>query len=177
MKVSVFIATSLDGYIARKDGDIDWLMAADTSAGNEDYGYQAFADSIDCLVMGRNSLEKVMSFPQWPYEDKQVIVLSRTMKTVPDTLQGRIELYAGELDTLLERLDGEGCRRIYIDGGRTIQSFLQTGMVTDMTITTIPILLGEGLPLFDTMERSITLQHISTRAYPSGMVQSTYEIQ
>jgi len=177
MKVSVFIATSLDGYIARKDGDIDWLMSADTSGGTEDYGYQAFADSVDCLVMGRNCLEKVMSFPDWPYDGKRVIVLSTTIRDVPASLAGRIELYAGALTTLLERLQGEGCQRIYIDGGRTIQSFLQAGLVTDMTITTIPLLLGEGLPLFTESERTIALHHLSTDSYPSGFVQSRYELR
>ena len=117
-----------------------------------------------------------MSFPDWPYDGKRVIVLSTTIRDVPASLAGRIELYAGALTTLLERLQGEGCQRIYIDGGRTIQSFLQAGLVTDMTITTIPLLLGEGLPLFAESDRTIALHHISTDSYPSGFVQSRYEI-
>lgn len=176
MKVSVFIATSLDGFIARQNGDIDWLMSAGDPDDTEDYGYKAFSDSVDCMVMGRNSLEKVLSFSQWPYEGKRVIVLSSTMKQVPPQVAGKVELYSGPLQNLVNTLKAEACRRLYIDGGKTIQSFLREGLVTDLTITTIPILLGEGLPLFGTTGRDIKLKHINTEAYPNGFVISTYEV-
>ena len=176
MKISVYIATSLDGFIARKDGDIDWLMSADDSEGQEDYGYKEFSDSVDCMVMGRNTLEKVMSFPEWPYEGQRVIILSNALKEVPSSLTGKIELCSGAVVELVERLEHEGCRRLYVDGGKTIQSFLNEGLITDITITTIPVLLGEGLPLFGKTKEDIKLKHITTKSYPSGFVQSTYEI-
>ena len=176
MRVSVYIATSLDGFIARKNGDIDWLMAADNSDGAEDYGYKEFSGSVDCLVMGRKSLEKVMTFPDWPYEGKRVVVLSNTMKEVPPKVAGKVELYSGSLQALVDKLESEGCNRLYVDGGKTIQSFLHDRLITDLTITKIPILLGEGMPLFGNTGHDMKLKHIKTEAYPSGFVKSTYEI-
>ena len=175
MKASVFIATSLDGFIARKNGGIDWLMASSTPDDTEDYGYKAFFDSVDCMVMGRHTMEVVRSFNEWPYAEKRVIVLSNTLKEVPDELVDKIELYAGPLQALISKLERDGCQRLYVDGGVTIQSFINESLITDMTITTIPILLGEGLPLFGPTPHDIQLKHISTRSYPNGFVSSTYE--
>jgi dihydrofolate reductase len=176
MKVSVYIATSLDGFIARKNGDIDWLMAADNTESAEDYGYKEFLDTVDCMVMGRNCMEMVMDFPDWPYEDKRVVVLSNTLKEVPSKLGGKVELYSGSLTELVKRLENDGCKRLYIDGGKTIQSFLNDDLITDLTITKIPILLGEGLSLFGNTKQDIKLKHIATTLYPSGFVKSTYEV-
>jgi len=176
MKISAFIATSLDGYIARTNGDINWLMEADNSSGKEDYGYKKFSTTVDCMVMGRNSMEMVMSFPNWPYEDKRVIVLSKTLKTIPAQLQGKIELYSGSLKQLVTELKNDGSKRVYIDGGKTIQSFINEGLLTDITITKIPVLLGEGLPLFGKTRHDIKLKHIESKSYSSGFVQSSYEI-
>ncbi len=144
MKVSVYIGISLDGYIARPDGDIEWLMAADTSNGAEDLGYEAFSASVDCIIMGRNSFEKVLTFPEWPYAGKRIIVLSRTLKAVPAELEEHVTLYAGPIKELVEQLENDGCQRLYIDGGTTIQSFLNEGLITDLCITRVPVLLGEG---------------------------------
>ena len=176
MKVSVFIATSLDGYIARPNGDINWLMEADNSGGKEDYGYKEFSDTVDCMVMGRNSMEMVMGFPEWPYKSKRVIVLSNTLKETPSKLQDKVELYSGSLIKLVTELKNDGCKRIYIDGGKTIQSFINENLITDITITKIPILLGEGLSLFGETKHDIKLKHIESKSYPSGFVKSTYEI-
>jgi len=181
MKVSVFIATSLDGFIARKNGDIDWLMAAGNPDDTEDYGYKEFSDTVDCMVMGRNSMEIVTSFiatgaAEWPYEGKRVVVLSNTLKQAPAQLADKVELYSGSLTELVQRLEHEGCKRLYIDGGKTIQSFLHEGLITDLTITKIPVLLGEGLPLFGNAGQDIKLKHVKTEAYPGGFVQSSYEI-
>ena len=176
MKISVFIATSLDGYIARPNGDISWLMEADDSGGKEDYGYKEFSDTVDCMVIGRNSMEKVMSFPEWSYKGKRVIVLSNTLKEAPSQLQNKIELYSGSLIKLVAKLKDDGCKRIYIDGGKTIQSFINEELITDITITKIPILLGEGLSLFGKIKHDIKLNHIVSKSYPSGFVKSTYEI-
>jgi len=176
MKVSVYIATSLDGYIARPNGDINWLMEADNSGGKEDYGYKEYSDTVDCMVMGRNSMEMVMSFPEWPYKGKRVVVLSNTLKETPSQLKNKVELYSGSLVKLVTKLKDDGCKRIYVDGGKTIQSFINENLITDITITKIPILLGEGLSLFGNTKHDIKLKHIETKSYPSGFVKSTYEV-
>ncbi len=176
MKVSAFIATSLDGFIARTDGGIDWLNEIEPPHPSEDYGYAAFSSNVDVMVIGRHSLEVVMSFPQWPYENKKVIVLSRSLKSKPENINNKIEWYSGSLNTLIERLQHEGCQHLYVDGGKTIQSFINEDLLTDLTITTLPILLGEGIPLFSKTGRDIPLKHIKTQSYSNGLVQSTYAI-
>lgn len=177
MKGSVFIATSLDGFIARKDGSIDWLLAAGGESNEgEDYGYKAFFDSVDCMIMGRKTLEAVLGFPEWPYAGKRVIVLSHTLTEAPETFADKIELYSGSLAALIAKLEGEGHQRAYVDGGKTIQAFINENFIADLTITTIPILLGEGLPLFGKTQADIQLRHVSTQSYPSGFVSSTYEV-
>ncbi len=175
MKISVYIATSLDGFIARPDGDIEWLFAFNDPNDKEDYGYAEFMASIDCIVMGRKTLEKVLTFPDWPYE-KPVIVLSNTLKVIPEQCIGKIEIFHGTVDDLVIKLREEKRERIYIDGGKTIQSFLAGGYVSDMTLTRIPILIGSGLPLFGSISKDIRLKHIVTKSFPSGFVQSKYEL-
>ena len=145
IKVSVYIAASLDGFIARKNGDIDWLSTG--GEGGEDFGYTTFMASIDMIVMGRNTFEKVLTFGSWPY-DKKVIVLSNRDLTLPLHLTGKVETLHHPPRELLHELERRGSRHIYLDGGLTIQRFLREGLVNEMTITTIPILIGEGLPLF-----------------------------
>ncbi|MBK7058830.1 MAG: dihydrofolate reductase [Leptospiraceae bacterium] len=175
MKFSVFMATSLDGYIAKKNGDINWLMEAGNPDDPEDYGYAKFISTIDCIIMGRNTYEKVLSFPEWPYE-KQVIVLSKTLRDTPEKIQSRVELFNGSVDELVVRLTNSNHSHIYVDGGKTIQSFLEKGYISDLTLTRIPILLGDGLPLFGALPKELKLRHIVTKSFPSGFVQSTYEI-
>jgi dihydrofolate reductase len=175
---SVYIATSLDGFIAREDGDIDWLNAAnEVVSEGEDCGFFAFFDSVDCLVMGRNSFEKVLSFGQWFYGEKPVIVLSRNEVEIPGNLSKSVSWSSESPKTLSKRLVREGVKKVYIDGGITIQRFLQEGLVRDMTVTVIPLLLGSGIPLFGKLEKEIQLNHLSTKAYDFGFVQSTYEVK
>lgn len=174
MQVSVFIATSLDGFIARLDGAIDWLVGDGSDPA--DYGYNEFAASVDALVIGRNTYDVVRSFPEWPYEGKRVIVLSRTLSQSAADADLRLEISSADPQNLVADLERDGCRRIYIDGGVTIQSFLREGLVTDMTITRVPLLLGSGLPLFGPLDEDLRLRHVETRSYPSGFVQSRYEI-
>lgn len=171
----VFIATSLDGFIARKDGDIDWLTGLDTSA--EDHGYEAFIATVDGMVMGRGSFEKVRSFPEWPYEIP-VIVMSRTLnrRDIPDRLLGRVSLSRLDPPTLMNKLENDGWKRAYIDGGRIIRSFLRAGLVKDMILTHVPILLGQGRPLFGQLDRDMDLVHLETRVFPSGLVKSHYRV-
>lgn len=178
MDISVYIGTSLDGYIAREDGDIAWLdSATETPPPGEDCGYHAFMDSVDALVMGRGTLETVLGFPAWPFGEKRVIVMSRSLREAPAAVAARLELSRETPEQIAARLAGEGCRRIYLDGGRLIQSFLRAGLVTDLTLTRLPILLGGGRPLFGQLAADILLEHVSTTAYPFGMVQSVYRVR
>jgi len=175
MKVSVFIATSLDGYIAKSDGSIDWLMDKRYELEGEGFGYQELYDACDLLVMGRNSFEKVASFDEWPYPGKRVIVLSRTLQTLTKEIDN-VELFSGSVTALIEMLTMQDSTHIYIDGGQVVQSFLEEGVVTDMTITTIPILLGEGINLFGALSHEKHLKLTSAKGYDNGFVQSIYEV-
>jgi dihydrofolate reductase len=165
---AVFIATSLDGFIARPDGDIDWLTRAENLG---DTGYDAFIAGIDLLVMGRGTYEKVLTFGSWPYSGRPVLVLSSTLATDDE----RIEVHAS-LDELLAAIAARGARRVYVDGGKVIQSFLRGGLVDELTITYAPVLLGEGLSLFGATGHDVPLTHRSTRVLGAGFVQSTYVV-
>jgi dihydrofolate reductase len=175
MKASVFVATSLDGFIARKDGNLDWLGNAGEQT-SEDYGFQAFMDSVNVLVMGRNTYEKVMTFGAWPYGDKPVVVLSRRTVEIPVALQKTVFSSSETPRALVERLSTQGISHLYVDGGVTIQRFLDSGLIDEITITRIPVLLGEGIPLFGRLAKDISLVHRSTRVFDNGYVQSTYGV-
>ena len=144
-KCSVFIATSLDGFISRRDGSIDWLNEANAVVPEgEDCGYAQFMSSVDALVMGRNTFEQVLSFGAWPYGSTPVVVLSRQLKSLPGNVPATVTLSADDPATLVQRLSTEGLEHLYIDGGLTIQSFLSAGLIDEIIITTIPIILGAG---------------------------------
>lgn len=172
----VFIATSLDGFIARQDGDIAWLSSAST--GNEDHGYERFVSSVDGIVMGRGTFEKVLTFDAWPYR-KPVVVMSQSLRSnaLPSALSGKIEISVDTPEATLVQLSLKGWKRAYIDGGLLIQSFLRAGLIDDMTITRVPILLGNGRSLFGSLSRDLTLEHVETTSFPSGLVQSSYRIR
>jgi len=174
VKVSVYIAASLDGFIARKNGDLDWLPVP--IEGGEDYGYAEFMSDIDHIVMGRNTYEKVLSFGGWHY-DKKVIVLTSRDLDIPSNLTEKVEALHLSPRELLQTMNIRQSRHIYLDGGVTIQRFLREGLVDEMTITTIPILLGEGLPLFGTIHQDIHLKLLNSQAFQNGFVQSKYQIQ
>ncbi len=175
MKASVFIAASLDGFIARQDGDIDWL--GEPEEDGDDHGFTAFMDSVDMLVMGRNTFEKVLSFGvEWPYA-KPVIVLTSRPLEIPSDLVGRVESMAGTPAEIVEALEARGAGHLYIDGGKTIQAFLDAGIIQRLIITRIPILLGEGIPLFGPLANDIRLRHITTQTCSGGMVQSEYQVE
>lgn len=176
IQCSVFIATSLDGFIARKNGDLDWLPGSDGATGTEDYGFHEFFNSIDTLVMGRKTYEQVLTFKQWPYQGKRVVVLSSRFEKIPVKFAQDVEGTSATPKELTQRLSSSGSTHIYVDGGKTIQSFLQADLIQEMTITKIPILLGEGIPLFGTLADDIKLQHVSTRSFESGLVQSKYQV-
>ncbi|NBC19279.1 MAG: dihydrofolate reductase [Bacteroidetes bacterium] len=173
MNASVFIATSLDGFIAREDGAIDWLPTPDGT--DEDYGYQAFMDTVDVLVMGRHTYETVLSFGAWPYETP-VVVLSHRSIEQPEEQDASVERMAGPPREILQRLADRGLTHAYVDGGRTIQRFLADGLIQRLTITVVPVLLGEGLPLFGPLPHDVRLQLLDTRSFPNGLVQHRYAV-
>lgn len=176
LRCSVFIATSLDGFIAREDGSIDWLIAAQSSVPEgENCGYAEFMAGIDVLVMGRNTYEQVLDFDPWPYEELPVVVMSSR----PIDTRGRSSVRASgsSADGLAMELAALGYRRAYVDGGRTVASFLAAGLIDDLTITTIPVLLGRGRPLFAGISSDIPLDLGSSRWWPFGFVQNTYRVR
>lgn len=169
-KISVYIAMSIDGYIARKDGGLDWLNYG--HIGDEDYGFKKFIDNIDALILGRNTYEIVSSFDEWPYKDKRVIVLSNTLKNV----RKEAELFCGHLTHLASKLYSEGIKHVWVDGGITVSKFLEAGLVDDLTISIIAVALGSGIPLFSPIDKEHQFRLLSTKSYPSGLVQLKYEM-
>ena len=177
IKCSVFIAASIDGFIARPDGDIEWLHRPEyESSGLNGITYESFIATVDGLVMGRKTLEKVLSFPEWPYEGTPVIALSHQTLQIPAHLQDKVEVLAADVSTLVEQLAERGMKHLYIDGGQTIQAFLEAGLLNELIITRIPILLGQGIPLFGQIGHECELRHIDTWASDNGFVQSRYAI-
>ena len=171
MKAFVFIGTSLDGFIARANGDLDWLPAG----GGEPHGYDEFIASVDALVIGRKTFETVLAFDTWPYGQKPVFVLStRTLPPAP--LGATVESMSGPPADIVSQLEARGIRHVYVDGGITIQRFLQAGLIQRLIITRVPVLLGTGIPLFGPVPHDIILKHVGTRQYASGLVQSEYLI-
>ena len=172
---SVFIATSLDGFIARGNGDIDWLPTGADSAA-EDYGYAEFMKHIDAIVMGRMTYEKVRTFGQWPYGKTPVVVLATRKVDIPKELAKSVTTMSGNVEAIVNHLASRELTRLYVDGGATIQKFLNAGAIQRLIITRIPVLIGQGIPLFGYLEKDVLLRHIMTRDYPSGLVQSEYEV-
>ncbi len=185
MKCSVYIATSVDGFIAREDGSIDWLESSgkqDAEMGeNADMGFDDYISSVDCLIMGRNTMEIISSFhltpDQWPYRDTRIIALSNTVKEPPENLKDKVEMYTGDLRELIAKLEREGCKHAYIDGGKTIQTFLNLKLINEMTITLIPILLGQGKPLFGQTTQDIKLEEADAITFPNDFVQVNYKVR
>lgn len=176
MKVTVFCATSVDGFIARPDGALDWLDAANaTVPAGTDLGFAALLSEVDALVMGRKSYEKVRSFGEWPYGALPVIVRSRGSVEIPEDLAATVSASGESAPELLKRLAAQGHRHLYVDGGQTVQDFLRAGLVTDLVITLIPVLLGEGIPLFGRLPQDVRLRLMGTTATDFGFVQLRYQ--
>ncbi len=176
VRVSVYIGASLDGFIARPDGDIAWLNEAEPPEGGDDLGYGELYNAVDALVLGRGTFEKVMEF-DWPYGSKPLIVLSKSLKEVPEKLRNSVRIDRSEPQELLDKLAQAGVKHIYLDGGKVIQSFLREGLVDDMTLTTIPVLIGDGIPLFGSLEEDIKLDLLESRSWANGFVQSKYQVR
>lgn len=172
MSVSVFIGTSVDGFIARPNGDLDFLPFG----GGEPHGYDEFIASVDALVIGRKTFETVLAFPAWPYGDKRVVVLSSRPLDLSVARGAVVEQMSGPPAEIVSKLAASGAQHLYVDGGITIQRFLQAGLVQRLIITRVPVLIGDGIPLFGTLARDVRLRHIATQQYPSGLVKSEYHI-
>jgi dihydrofolate reductase len=171
VKASIFIGTSLDGFIARADGTLDFLPPG----GGEPHGYDEFMATVDALVIGRKTYETVLTFEAWPYGEKPVFVLS-TRALTPAPVGAVMERMSGPPAEIVSHLATRGIRHIYVDGGITIQGFLRAGLIQHLTITRVPVLIGSGIPLFGATTHDIPLKHIATRHYTSGLVQSEYEV-
>ena len=172
MTVSVFIGTSLDGFIARPNGDLDFLPPD----GGEPHGYNEFIAGVDALVIGRKTFETVLAMSPWPYGNKRVVVLSSEPVDLSAVAGGTVEQMSGSPAEIVSRLAASGAHHLYIDGGITIQGFLRAGLIQRLVITRVPVLIGDGVPLFGTLPRDVRLRHVATRHYPSGLVQSEYQV-
>jgi dihydrofolate reductase len=169
----VYIAASIDGFIARKDGSLDWLFDV-PNPDNSDYGFKEFLNIIDAIVMGRTTYELVLTFEEWPY-NKPVFVLSSTLKSVPKSVEGKAEVLNGSPDSIVKELNSRGYNNLYIDGGKTIQGFLKHELIDEMIITRIPILLCEGIPLFAALTKEQKYEHVKTEIFNNLLVKSHYK--
>jgi len=184
MRATVFVGTSVDGFIARLNGEFDFLPPG----GGEEHGYTAFMESVDALVLGRGTFETVLKFEQWPYGEKRVVVLSSRpldfalarqrggVASQTTRSQVNVEQMSGDPREIVARLDAEGVQHAYIDGGVTIQRFLRAGLIQRVIITRVPVLIGTGIPLFGVLDADVRLEHVATRSYASGLVQSEYTV-
>ncbi len=171
---TVFIATSLDGFIARPDHDVSWLTdPAYTPRDGTDFGYQDLIERTDAIVLGRRTYELVLGFDLWPYE-RPVVVLSSETPEIPEKLTDLVRHEQGDPAEIVERLAALGMTRLYIDGGETVRRFLDAGLIDELIVTRLPLLLGDGIPLFTTLAHERRFEHTRTEAYPEGLVQSAY---
>ena len=171
MKASVFVGTSLDGFIARVDGAFDFLPAD----GGEPHGHEEFMASVDALIIGRKTYEVVLSLGGWHYGEKPVFVLSSN-ELAPAPPGAMVERMSGDPTDIVSQLAARGFGHAYVDGGQTIQDFLGAGLIQRLILTRVPVLIGTGISLFGPVSSDIALKHITTRQFASGLVQSEYEV-
>ena len=172
MPASVFVGVSVDGFMARSNHDLDWLP----EGGGEPHGYDEFMASVDALVIGRNTFEKILTFDAWPYGQKRVVVLSSKPVDLSSVADGVVEHMSGAPAEIVKNLAATGANHLYIDGGVTIQRFLCAGLIQRLVITRVPVLIGDGIPLFGSLPSDVRLRHVATRDFPSGLVQSEYQV-
>ena len=143
-----------------------------------DHGYEAFVAGIDAIVMGRKSFDIVMTFEHWPYAKKVIVLSSRKVDLTAARARGAdVELMNAPPDKLVADLAARGLQRLYVDGGRTIQRFLRAGLIDRMIISTLPVLIGQGVPLFGPLDKDIRLELVASRTFPGGMVQTEYTVK
>jgi len=191
MKCSVFIAPSVDGYIASSDGGVQWLESVGKTLSKEEEAsdtmehfrnaFPSFIKSVDCMIMGSNLMNVLSGFnlspEQWPYVDTKIIVLSKSIKDVPKNLKGKLEIYSGDIPELMNKLEKEGYKHAYIDGGKTINSFLNLGLINELTLTQAPVLLGSGIPLFGTLSKQILLENAQAIAFENNFIEIKYTVK
>ena len=176
---SVFLGMSVDGFIARLDGDIGWLTGGAEPDGppddgeGGDFGFAEFVSGIDALLMGRATYDVIAPFAEWPYQGKPVHVLSTTLEEG----DARVAAVHRSFDEAVAALDEAGYRRVYVDGGRTVHTALRAGLIADLTLARVPVLIGTGHTPFGELAADIPLEHARTREFPGGMVQSTYTVR
>ena len=173
MKTVAYIGTSLDGFIARKNGEIDWLVQFDSDEINQSYA--KFSSEIDAILMGSGTFEKVLTFRDWFYRQK-VFVLTSQIKQIPDNLKEKVTIMSMQPKEALAFLSGNGYSNIYVDGGKDIQSFLKENLLDELIITKVPTLIGNGIPLFGELDHDIPLEHLKTNLFANGLVMSHYKI-
>ncbi len=169
----VYIATSIDGFIARKNGNIDLLTDVPNPEGS-DFGFHEFMNTVDAIVMGRITFEQVLAFDEWPYI-KPVFVLSNTLQNVPSKLNDKVKILKGNPKIVVEKLNSMEYHTLYIDGGKTVQGFLEEDLIDELIITRIPILLGDGIPLFTKLNKEQNYEHIETELFNNVLVKSRYK--
>jgi dihydrofolate reductase len=172
MMVSVFVGTSVDGFIARTNDALDFLPPG----GGEPHGYDEFIATVDTIVIGRKTFEIVLAFPEWPYGKKRVVVLSSRSIDFSAVKEGLVEQMAGDPVEIVSKLAATGVNHVYVDGGVTIQRFLRAGLVQRITITRVPVLIGEGIPLFGALPSDVKLRHVATQHYQGGLVKTEYQV-
>ncbi len=172
MPVSVFVGMSVDGFLARKNGTFDFL----DEGGSEPHGYDEFIKTVDAHVIGRNTYEVVLGFDGWAYGKKRVVVLSSKPLDLSVVQEGNVEQMSGEPKDIVARLAETGAKHLYVDGGITVQRFLRAGLIDRLTISRVPMLIGEGIPLFGSLAADVRLNHIATTSYKGGLVKSEYAI-
>ena len=171
MKISVFVGTSVDGFIARPNGELDFLPPG----GGEPHGYNEFIATVDAIVIGHKTFETVLAMEDWPYEKKRVVVLSSRAVDLSKA-RGAVEQMGGSPAEIVAQLAASGAHHLYIDGGITVQGFLRAGLVQRLVMTRVPVLIGEGIALFGSLPHDVRLHHVATRSYASGLVQSEYQV-
>jgi dihydrofolate reductase len=171
MQVILYIGASLDGYIAGPNGEIDWLSMVDREGA--DYGYNEFYQSVDAVVSGGKTYELALSFPEWPHPGKPTFVFTRRpLKSERDD----VFFLSEEVDQAMEKIKAQGFQRVWLlGGGELVRSFLQHGLIDEYIISTIPIILGTGIPLFPPPGPEQKLELISSRQYESGLLQVHYK--
>jgi len=173
MKTSVFVGMSVDGFIARPNGDFDFLTAA---GGGEPHGYNEFIATVDVIVIGRNTFEKVLTLGPWFYGNKRVVVLSSRPIDLSVVKDGNVEQMSGSPAEIVAKLEKSGAKHAYIDGGITVQRFLRAGLIQYLTLNRVPVLIGEGISLFGSLPADVRLRHVATQTYKGGLVKSEYEV-
>lgn len=184
MKCSVFIATSLDGYIATEEGSVNWLQEvgnqqADMSE-NPDMGFSNFIASIDCMIIGRKCMETISQFnlspEEWPYGERKIYVLSKTLTEPPENLSDKVEMFSGDIQSLVSLLENSGYQHAYVDGGLTITSFINQCLIDEIIMTQAPVILGRGTPLFGQIDRNIKLANAKVTAFANDFIQTKYDV-